>query len=90
MSTKFVDPKKIFKALEYLKASGHPGYSKFNTREEDINRCREGDKEGYENLFGLDNDEEDEVNEELGLLINFIFCSIVSLSVRILVISSSL
>ena len=28
----FVDTKKIFKALEYLKASGHPGYSKFNTR----------------------------------------------------------
>ena len=29
----YVDPNKIFKALEYLRESGHPGYKDFNTKE---------------------------------------------------------
>ena len=30
----FVDPNKIFKALKYLNASGHPGYSNFDSKED--------------------------------------------------------
>ena len=48
----FVDPKKIFKALEHLKNSGHPGYTEFDTIEQYIDRCKETDIEGYDNLFG--------------------------------------
>ena len=50
----FVDPNKIFKALEYLRASGHPGYKGFDTREAYINRCREEDEIGYQSMFGQD------------------------------------
>ena len=48
----FVDPKKIFKALEHLKNSGHPGYTDFDTIEQYTDRCKETDLEGYESLFG--------------------------------------
>ena len=43
---------KIFKALEHLKASGHPGYTDFDTIEQYTDRCKETDLEGYESLFG--------------------------------------
>ena len=58
-----MDPNKIFKALEYLRSRGHPGYKDFNMQEEHINRCRVADVEGYNNLFGSD-----EVLEELETL----------------------
>ena len=48
----FVDPNKIFKALDHLKASGHPGYTDFDTIEQYTDRCKETDLEGYESLFG--------------------------------------
>ena len=48
----FVDPNKIFKALEFLKASGHPGYQDFDTREEYLARCKNTNEEGYESVFG--------------------------------------
>ena len=38
--------------MEHLKASGHPGYTDFDTREQYINRCYETDKEGYDSFFG--------------------------------------
>ena len=50
----FVDPNKIFKALKYLRSSGHPGYKDFDTREAYINRCREEDESGYQSMFGQD------------------------------------
>ena len=60
----YVDPNKIFKALEYLRAKGHPGYKDFNTREEYMDRCKETDKEGYQSIFEPD-DDVDEVFEQL-------------------------
>ena len=50
--------------MEHLKASGHPGYTDFDTREQYINRCYETDKEGYESLFG----EKYQIDEVLEML----------------------
>ena len=60
----FVDPNKIFKALEFLKACGHPGYKDFNSREEYLARCKNSDEEGYESVFGQEF-EADDLFEEL-------------------------
>ena len=55
----FVDPNKIFKALEFLKACGHPGYKDFNSREEYLARCKSSDEEGYESVFGQEYEADD-------------------------------
>ena len=60
----YVNPDKIFKALEYLKASGHPGYKNFNSKEDYIKRCRVVDEEGYQAMFE-DEQEVDELAEHL-------------------------
>ena len=55
----FVDPNKIFKALEFLKACGHPGYKDFDSREEYLARCKNLDEDGYESVFGLEYEDDD-------------------------------
>ena len=59
----FVDPNKIFKALEFLKTSGHPGYQDFDTREEYFARCKDEDEEGYDSVFGQEYETDDLIEE---------------------------
>ena len=47
-----------------MKASGDPGYTDLDTREQYINRCYKTDKEGYESLFG----EKYQIDEVLEML----------------------
>ena len=47
-----VEPEKIFRALEFLKACGNKHYIAADTEEEYKTRCLAEDPEGYELLFG--------------------------------------
>ena len=63
-----IDPNKIFKVLEYLKACGHPYYQNFNDFYTYEKRCRDLDAHGHELLFGQDkmdiNIDEDQSSED--------------------------
>ena len=49
-----VDPDKLFRTLEFLKACGNPHYQETQTREEYEERCRAIDPIGYNLIFGQD------------------------------------
>ena len=49
-----VDPDKLFRTLEFLKALGNPHYQDSQTREEYEARCRAIDPIGYNLIFGED------------------------------------
>ena len=63
-----IDPNKIFKVLEYLKACGNPYYQNFNDFHTYEKRCRDLDAHGHELLFGQDkmdiNIDEDQSSED--------------------------
>ena len=48
----YIDPEKIFQALKYLKDSGNPHYQFFDDRNEFEKRCLNNDPEGFEAMFG--------------------------------------
>ena len=56
----YVDPKKIFKALEFLKNSGHPHYQFFDDINTYKERCIAEDADGCQLIF-VDDNEIDEV-----------------------------
>ena len=53
-----VEPARIFRALEFLRASGNEHYADTSSREEYEERCLAEDPDGYELLFGNDETEE--------------------------------
>ena len=59
----FIDPEKIYEALEFLKNSGHPGYQFFDNLETFRERCK-GDVQGSKLVFVDENDVEDMVDLE--------------------------
>ena len=50
----FVNPSKIFKALEFLKENNHPSYQFFDNFEDYEERCRLTDPKGYDLVFVYD------------------------------------
>ena len=54
-----VDPDKLFRTLEFLKACGNPHYQETQTREEYEERCRAIDPIGFQLIFGQDMDSGD-------------------------------
>ena len=65
-----VEPARIFRALEFLRASGNEHYMDTNTREEYEERCLEEDPDGYDLLFGSNEHEEQGVQG--GLRVTFL------------------
>ena len=53
-----VEPARIFRALEFLRASGNKHYADTSSREEYEERCLQEDPDGYDLLFGSDETEE--------------------------------
>ena len=58
-----IDPNKLIKALKLLKISGHPYYQFYTDLSSYKTRCEEQDKVGHELLFGEDDSEEEESND---------------------------
>ena len=55
-----VDPDKLFRTLQFLKALGNPHYQKGITNQDEyINRCRSQDPIGYNLIFGEDQESGD-------------------------------
>ena len=48
----FVNPAKVFKAINFLRESNNPFYQEFSCLEEYKERCERQDPEGYDFLFG--------------------------------------
>jgi hypothetical protein len=53
-----VEPARIFRALEFLRASGNEHYTDTDSREDYEERCLAEDPDGYDLLFGSNRDEE--------------------------------
>ena len=65
-----VEPARIFRALEFLRASGNEHYMDTNSREEYEERCLAEDPDGYDLLFG--NNEHEEQGGQEGLRVTFL------------------
>ena len=64
----YIDTNKIFKALHFIKQSGHPYYQFYESFLSYKNRCKNNDPEGHDFIFGeesANNEDEDEESEEL-------------------------
>ena len=65
-----VEPARIFRALEFLRASGNEHYVDTNSREEYEARCLAEDPDGYDLIFG--NDETEEQGGQGSLRVTFL------------------
>ena len=65
-----VEPARIFRALEFLRASGNEHYADTSSREEYEERCLAEDPDGYDLLFGSNEHEEQGVQG--GLRVTFL------------------
>ena len=65
-----VEPARIFRALEFLRASGNEHYVDTNSREEYEARCLAEDPDGYNLIFG--NDETEEQGGQGSLRVTFL------------------
>ena len=68
----FVNPDKLFRAIQFLKDSGNQFYQSFNNLSDFKKRCETEDPMGYELLFG----KEDETHEVCSLTIKPKICSV--------------